>query len=498
VLGGCSAGCSGRLDSMSAAVTLILELIVIGFSLAAIGLVFTLIYEERDPSTTLAWVLLLVLFPIFGVLLYVIFGRNWRIIGAIDHERVAALARGREALAPIYGRYAEQAARFAASCSPTVGRLSSAIRAQNATELLPCFDPEIFTCGAEKFERLFGDIQDATDHIHLEYFIWEQDELTRRFCDLLTEKLGQGVQVRVLYDWVGSVAYGKKQLKALETAGACVQPDAAELGRLNYRNHRKIAVIDGHVAYTGGMNMGQEYVDGKPRYASWRDTHVRFAGPLVADMQRLFCERWMRTTGEDLFSERYFPPPAETPEHRAAWAQVVQSGPESRFQAVRNAFLLAIMSANHRVRIQSPYFVPDEAIQESLVAQSLAGVDMRLMMTGVPDKKLPWWAAQTYADDLVQAGGRVFQYHAGFFHAKTMTVDGSIAIIGTTNYDIRSFALHDELSVVFYDPTIAEQTDATFDDDATRSVEITVADVYAVGRLARMRNALARLSSRLL
>jgi len=257
-------------------------------------------------------------------------------------------------------------------------------------------------------------------------------------------------------------------------------------------------VIDGHVAYTGGMNMGQEYIDGKPRYASWRDTHVRFGGPLVADLQRLFCERWMRTAGEDLFSQRYFPAPAETPERRAVWAQVVHSGPESRFQAVRNAFLLAIASADRRVRIQSPYFVPDEAIQEALIAQSLAGIDMQLMMTGVPDKRIPWWAAYTYVDDLVEAGGRVFQYSAGFFHAKTMTVDGTIAIIGTTNYDIRSFALHDELSVVFYDQPMAEQLDAIFDDDVSRCVEITLADIHSVGRFARLRNAVARLSSRLL
>ena len=304
--------------------------------------------------------------------------------------------------------------------------------------------------------------------------------------------------MRVLYDWVGSLGFGKRQLRRLEKAGAQVQPDSAELGRLNYRNHRKIAVVDGRIAYTGGMNMGQEHIVGKPRYASWRVTHIRFGGPLVADLQRLFCERWLRTTDEDLFAERYFPTPAETPERRAVWAQVVHSGPESRFQAVRNAFLLAITSADRHLSIQSPYFVPDEAIQEALLAQSFAGVGVRLMMTGVPDKKIAWWAAYTYVDDFIEAGGRVFQYTAGFFHAKTMTIDGTIAVVGTTNLDIRSFALHDELSVVFFDAAITAQIDATFEHDLTHSVEITLADVQGVSRLARMRNALARLSSRLL
>jgi cardiolipin synthase len=433
-----------------------------------------------------------------GVLLYVIFGRNWRHIGAADRKRTAALARGHNTLVPLYACFAKQAAKFVASSHPTVRRLSSAIKAQNATELLPCFDPQIFPSGAEKFDRLFADIESAEDTIHLEYFIWEQDALTERMCDLLAEKVRHGVEVRVLYDWGGSIGYGKRQLKRLARAGASVQADSAEVVRLNYRNHRKVAVIDGRIGYTGGMNMGQEYIDGKPRYASWRDTHVRFGGPLVAELQRLFCERWMRTCGQDLFSERYFPTPAAEPVDRSVWAQIVHSGPEGPFQAVRNAFLLAITSASDRVRVQSPYFVPDEAIQEALVAQSLAGVDVQLMMTGVPDKRIPWWAAYTYVDDLVRAGGRVFHYNAGFFHAKAMSVDGRVAIIGTTNFDIRSFALHDEVSVVFYDAEIASIADAIFDDDVTRCSAITLDDIKGVGRVARMRNALARLSSRLL
>ena len=485
---------------MTATLTTIFGFLAAAFTLASIGLIFVLIYEERDPSTTLAWVLLLTLFPVIGVLIYVVFGRNWRNIGASDRRRIAALELGRDAVAPFYARHAKASATFVGESGQVVRRLSAAIKAQNGTELLPCFDPEVFSSGAEKFERLLADIETATDHIHLEYFIWEQDALTKRFCDLLATKVGDGVEVRVLYDWVGSLRHGKRQLRALEKAGAQVQPDAAELGRLNYRNHRKIAVVDGRVAYTGGMNMGQEYIDGKPRYACWRDTHVRFGGPLVADLQRLFAERWLRTTGEDLFTERYFPVPAEneSPERRSVWAQVVHSGPESRFEAVRNAFLLAITSADRCLRIQSPYFVPDEAIQETLVAQSFAGVDVQLMMTGVPDKRLPWWAAFTYVDDLIVAGGRVFQYGAGFFHAKTLTIDGAIAIIGTTNFDIRSFALHDEISVVFYDEGMAAETDEAFEHDLVHCAEITLADVQAVGWLARLRNALARLSSRLL
>jgi cardiolipin synthase len=244
--------------------------------------------------------------------------------------------------------------------------------------------------------------------------------------------------------------------------------------------------------------MGQEYIDGKPRYASWRDTSIRFGGPLVADLQRLFAQRWQRVKGEDAFSERYFPALEAEPASNTVWAQVVHSGPEYHWQAIRQAFLIAIASAEKTVQIQSPYFVPDQAIESVIVSQSLAGVQTRIMMTGVPDKQIPWWAAFTYIDDVVEAGGQVFQYTAGFFHPKTMTIDGSIAIIGTTNFDIRSFALHDELSIVFYDEGVAASQDAIFEEDVAGSAEMTPAELQAVGRIRRMRNALARLSSRLL
>jgi cardiolipin synthase len=468
------------------------------FYALVIGLILMLVYEERDPSTTLAWGLILVLFPGLGILLYVLFGRNWRIIAKSDHKRISALARGDGTLAPIYSRYADAARALESTDPPMVGRLVTAIAAQNGTRPLPCTDVSIFASGAEKFERLYLDIEAAQHHVHLEYFIWEHDGLTRRFCALLAEKVRQGVEVRVLYDWVGSIGYGKQQLRQLRRAGGHVAADAAKWTKLNYRNHRKIVVVDGRTAYTGGMNMGQEYVDGKPRYASWRDTSVRFGGPLVADLQRLFAERWLRATGEDVFSAAYFPHLECDAAASTVWAQVVHSGPESHWEAVRNAFLIAIASAEQRVEVQSPYFVPDQAIEDALISQALAGVETRLMMTGVPDKRIPWWAAQTYADDFAEAGGEVLHYTAGFFHPKTLTVDGSVTFIGTTNFDIRSFSLHDELCIVFYDQGVTQSQDAIFDDDLKSCVEITYADLRSVSRPKRMRNALARLSSRML
>jgi cardiolipin synthase len=473
--------------------------LVVAFYALCLFVVATMIYEERDPSTTLAWVVVFIALPPLGLVLFMLIGRDPAFGSAHDKRHIRAAASGRKAITPLYRRFADQSAALTDGGPPIVGSLVRAIRSMSGTEPLPCTDPTIYANGGEMFDRLYRDIQTATDHVHLEYYTWEDDQLTRRFCDLLAEKVRAGVEVRILYDWVGSIRYGKTQLRKLRKQGAQVRADAARLNRLDYRNHRKIALIDGRIAFTGGINFGQEYIDGGPRFASWRDTAVRFEGPLVWDLQRIFTSRWMRITGEELFSQRYFPEqegPGQPGEW--VWGQIAYSGAESRWESIHHAFLIAIGTANRRVRVQSPYFVPDQALADALVAQSFTGIGVELMMAGVPDKKIPWWAAFTYIDKLLDAGGAVLQYGAGFFHAKTMTIDGLVAVIGTANFDIRSFSLNDEVSLFFYDEGVTAAQDAIFENDMAACKTLTAAGVAALPRRIRFRNALARLVSRLL
>lgn len=472
-------------------------LFVVAVDLIAVVVGLTLIYDERDPSTTLVWLLVLVALPGVGLMLYFLFGRNWRQLAKRNSRRLEAAERGHRIVRPSYERYAEEAAAHVHD-DLLARRLIRSIQTQNGSRPLPCAHLEIMASGAEKFERLFFDIETAEHSIHLEYFIWEHDELTARLCTLLAEKVAQGVQVRVLHDWVGSLPFSKAQLKVLAAAGGQVVADAASWEKINYRNHRKIAVIDGVVAYTGGMNMGQEYIDGGRRFESWRDTHLRFGGPLVLEMQRLFVQRWYENTGEDLFTEDYFLPAERLDSPDTVWAQIATSGPESHWQVIRNAFVLAIASAETRVWVQSPYFVPDAGVMDALSAQSLAAVDVRLMMTGHPDKKLPWWAAFSYLRTFTHSGGRAYQYDAGFFHAKALTVDGRIAVLGTANIDIRSFMLHNELMIFFYDEGVARAQDAIFEEDLERCHVVTSDALNDRGRFFRFRGALARLASRML
>ncbi len=472
---------------------------VLGFALYLIAVIImlTLIYDERDPSTTLAWLLILTVLPGLGLVLYFMFGRNWRLLGRRNPRMLEAVERGHRAIRPLYERYAEQA-DLHVSEYPLSQRLAYAIQTQNGNRPLPCAHLEIMTSGAEKFERLIADIEAAEQFVHLEYFIWGSDELTARLCELLAEKVAQGVEVRLLHDWVGSLFFGKRQLKALAASGAQVRADAAQWQKFNYRNHRKIVVIDGRVAYTGGMNVGQEYIDGGRRFSSWRDTHLRFGGPLVHEMQRLFSQRWYETTGEELFSARYFTDTGEHDPRELVWAQLATSGPASHWETIRRAFVLAIASAETRVWVQSPYFVPDQGVMDALVSQSLARVDVRFMMTGHPDKRLAWWAAFSYLRTFTKASGRAYQYAEGFFHAKALTIDGRIAALGTANFDFRSFMLHDELMIFFYDEGVARAQDAIFEADLERCLVVTADDLHDRGRAFRFRSALARLASRMM
>jgi cardiolipin synthase len=265
--------------------------------------------------------------------------------------------------------------------------------------------------------------------------------------------------------------------------------------KLNYRNHRKIVVIDGTIGYTGGMNLGHEYIDGGLRFPTWRDTNIRVTGQAVAELQKLFAMRWFEDEHEDILQDRYLPPAPDESLDGRILTQLVAHTIESPWEAGRRAHMLAISQAERTLKIQSPYFVPDPGTYDALVNAALSGVDLRFMMTGWVDKKLPFWAAQTYYEPLLRAGARIYLYDAGFFHAKTIAIDSTVCAIGTMNMDIRSLRLHKELMEWIYDAKITRQLEAIFERDLEQCREVTLKDVGSVGRWQRFRNSFARLFS---
>ena len=458
--------------------------------------VVLVIADDREPASTLLWLGALVFLPGIGVVLFLFFGRDWKVISGRRRWAQSYLPGMIATMDGIYERNRSAARLFRARHpSDLAADIATMIERENFSRPLPAQALEIFADTGECFARLEHDIAAARSFVHLDYFIWEHDALTKRITAALLERLAAGVEVRIVYDLLGSIRFRKAELRRLKAAGAHVSADVRQLFKLNYRNHLKIAVVDGIVGYTGGANLGQEYIDGGRRFPAWRDTNIRITGQAVAELQKLFALRWYEDEREDVLQASYLPPPAETPPQDSVLTQLVAHTIEWPWEAARRAHMVAISQAERTLRVQSPYFVPDRATYDVLINAALRGVDLRLMMTGVVDKHLPFWAAQTYYEPLLRAGARIYQYMGGFFHAKTIAVDTSICAVGTMNLDNRSLRLHKELMEWIYDAGLARRLEEIFDADLEQCREVTLEEVRATGPLRHFRNSCARLFS---
>jgi len=463
--------------------------------------VVAIVAEDREPTVTLAWILALIAFPGFGLVLYFFLGRDWKHRVPKRAINRAGEAEMRRAMRAVYQPYLDLQTAFESRYEGTVtGRISHSIRMVNDDRPLPVHSFDILPSGDAFFSALLEDMASATRFIHLQFYIWEHDELTAKIARVLHDRLRAGVAVRISYDWFGSLAYGKSELRELRDAGATVRADTTAIGSINYRNHRKMAIIDGTIGYTGGHNVGQEYIDGGKRYKSWRDTSVRIVGPGVATLQKWFAHRWLISHGDaDMFAPPYFPEADTTLlDGDPVMVQAVAQGVDDPMESARRAHMVAIGGAEQSIRLQSPYFVPDVGVYDALINAALAGIDVRFMMTGVPDHRWAYWAAQSFWRQLIVAGGHVYVYEAGFFHAKTIAVDSAACAIGTLNMDLRSLKLQREIMLWSFDPATAKAQEAIFDRDLASCREITVEEIDDMNRFIRFRNSAARLGANLL
>ena len=473
---------------------------ILTFALVAYWIVVSIVVitDDREPTATLAWLLVLIAFPLVGLLFYLLLGRNLKKRLMKDPWLQEILSLAAPVMEPIRERFAAESAEAVAWAEERdyddVIRLIT--KTDGATPL-PAYDVELLTTGEAKFAALKRDLAAAKDTIDIQYFIWEHDELTAEFTGILLARLAAGVEVRMLNDFVGNLGYRKDEIKRMRAAGARILSDMTDPEKINYRDHRKIVVIDGVLGYTGGFNVGQEYIDGGRRFPSWRDTHVRFHGPAVAELQKLFAARWHAQTGESLFSERFFP--AHYPQDgRRSLTQIVSGGVEQPWDPARRAHMVGFSAARERIWIQSPYLVPTPDVYSALMNAALSGLDVRFMMTGWPDKRVAYYAAESFFSQLVDAGVKVYRYKKGFMHSKTMTIDGQIAVVGTMNFDIRSLALHQELMAWFYDPELAARHERIYLADIEECELVTREMLDSWGAAHKLRNASARLASNLL
>ena len=381
-------------------------------------------------------------------------------------------------------------------------KLASLVHSNAHAFVTTCNRVEVLQDAAETYPRLMEDMRAASASIHLQYFSWASDDLGEEFGSLLADRAAQGVEVRLLYDPVGSFwMLSRGYVRAMRRAGIRMCPVSPmwRLHTISYRNHRKIAVIDGRVGYTGGLNVGCEHVDPGPGFDLWRDTHLRVAGAAAHALQAVFAVDWANATGERLLAPGYFPPLSEERTALDLPVQLCLSGPDSQWRAVRQQYFAMIVGARERVWAQTPFFILDDTIAEALKAAALAGVDVRIMVSarGV-SQRVPYWAANTYMAEVADAGVKIFLYEPGYLHAKTISVDGEVCSIGSANWDIRSFSINYELNALVYDPAVAGRIEDAFERDLARCEPFDPEAYRRRPWLLRFRDSAARLASPLL
>lgn len=469
-------------------------LLVIILALNVIFAVTIVFFERRNPTATTAWLMVLFLLPPVGFVLYLLFGQSY------TRQKVCATREreDRRFLAEIFGEQhralADDPHRFATPEADEFRETIVLLLKNNQACLTGGNRVDIFTRGETMFEALFAAIRMARHHIHLEYFIVNNDDLGQAVVHALAEKAREGVRVRLLFDAMGTRAGGgsRTAFSELTDAGGEIGVFFPGIYRVNFRNHRKIVVVDGVVGFIGGFNIGDDYL-GKGPLGRWRDTAFRITGEAVRMLQLRFSLDWSSATGEcpDL-GPRYFPARGDfgtTP------VQIVSGGPGTRWNPIKEGFLKLINSARRSVYIQTPYFIPDESVADALRLAALSGIDVRIMIPCKPDHPFVYWATLSFVGDLLGAGVRVYTYDDGFLHAKTIVVDGKAGSVGSANWDVRSFRLNFEANAFFYDAAVGADLARAFEEDLAVSTEITPEDYGARSRRVRVKESISRLFS---
>ncbi len=475
------------------------SLLVFIYFVFVVVLTIRILLDNKAPEVSIAWLMALYLLPYAGAALYLLSGVNWKkkkIMKQLPEKTFKTF------LGPILERQMEFMKGAWDSIDNDIAKnISLALRSGNAVISFHN-TVEIFYEGADFFKKLIADLEAAEDSIHMEFFIYRSDELGRRIKEILRRKADKGVKVRMIFDGVGCFNKMdwrfKQELKTSQIDSRYfLDPMNVLSGRLlNYCNHRKIVVIDGRIGYTGGMNVGMEYLDGGKKFHSWRDSHMRLEGEAARLLQGVFLSDWYNSGGDRIQEQRFFPS-AEKQEKQLAM-QIVCSGPDSDWNSLRMMFANLIHNANEKIYIQSPYFVPDTTIMNALSTAALGGVEVNLMMTGIPDKRIPFWVAQTYFEELLESGVNIYLYQRGFLHSKTLVADGTIATVGSCNMDVRSFNLDYELNAFFYDETIAENLIEQFLLDSAQCRRLSAEDIRELTFWGRLRNSIFRIVAPLL
>lgn len=432
------------------------------YALSVITVIAVILGENRNPVKSLAWVTILLLLPAVGLVLYFFFGRN------IKSKRMISRRNKRRLRKSVQQPNQPRTPRGLSATGEHLSRLANSLTGA------PYFagnSVKVFTDGRAKFEALKADLLAARKSINLQYYIFESDALGLEIAEILKAKAAEGVKVRVIYDHVGSFHVSRHFFKHLREAGVEAYPFFKVTflplaSKVNWRNHRKIVVIDGSVGYIGGMNIATRYLDGGKQFDSWRDCHLRLTGPAVASLQYSFARDW-NFMGRELLDE------TPNPEHTGnVGLQCITGGPMSQWNNVAQLFLQSIASAKKRVWIQTPYFLPPEYLLKALQNAALAGVDVRIMIPRKSDAIMLGLATRSYFTECLRAGIKLYLYEPGMLHSKVLIIDDDISSVGSTNFDFRSFEHNFESNMIIYSPEVNGELCRRFQADQTNSIRV--------------------------
>jgi cardiolipin synthase len=440
------------------------------YLLIAIGMVISLLVNGIKPAKTLAWLLTIFTIPIGGILLYWMIGRNRRKYSWKDLREDAAIANYLKKIKHIDGpkNYLDLDSN---------GLIKMTHLIEKSTGFKPTDNNEvtILKDGKATFDAIFKSLEAADKYIYLLYYIFEEGQLADRLITLFEKKVKKGVKVKIIYDGVGSYSLSKNYISKLKSVGVEVYPFLPfKFGRflasINYRNHRKIIIVDGKVAFTGGINISDKYLKGDLVLGKWYDMHLQLKGASVLDLQAVFSIDWFLVSGDDSEFKHELPILKKRVGNQIV--QIVYGGPDDYFSPIGQTYFALINNAEKYIYITNPYIIPGTAILRALEVAANSGVDVRLLVSAKADSVLVKWSVRSYFESFLQAGVKIYQYPEGFLHSKIIVSDDNIVSIGTANMDIRSFEQNYEVNAIVYDPKTAQLLKKEFLSEIEQSIPL--------------------------
>lgn len=462
--------------------------------------ILLVIFERKNPTSTWLWIMVLTFIPVIGFVLYLFIGQD------LSRQRIFKVKKEEDSyfrnLATEQKKQINDG-KFKLK-NPNIYVYEDLIKMHLMNSESYYTDDnsvELYFSGEEKFKALLESIESAKEYIHIEYYIFKNDGIGKKVISALKKKAQEGVKVKLLFDGMGGRKISKKVRQSIIDSGielaVFFPPFVPWLNvRINYRNHRKICIIDGREAFIGGFNIGDEYLGKSKKFGNWRDTHIKIKGSAISSLQWRFFLDWRFAAGEEIESCKSYL--HEVGEKENVGVQIVSSGPDSKWPSIKDGYMKMISDAREKLYIETPYFIPDESIFEALRLAGLSGVDVRVMIPNKPDHPFVYWATMSYVGELLEAGVKFYTYENGFLHSKVMIADSFISSVGTANVDIRSFMLNFEVNAFIYDENVNMKLTERFLDDLSLCNEITMERYLKRSRFIKFKESISRLLSPML